>query len=478
MSDIKRIVSRQTFGGIGLSGASMHWPTENQSAFYVTGRYEAEVPVGRYDLVVSKGPEYRIFRKTIEVKSSATSIEARLTRWDNLAAKGWFSGDDHIHYAREDESDDKTLLLLSKAEGLNVANILQMGNVANTHFRPYSWKVVSDEHDPTYVIAPGQEDPRTGYRGHSIGLHLREAVRESENYLLYDLVFRRIRAQGGLTGYAHVGWQDPALLAGRCGLTLDVPEGLVDFVEVLQGGNANLQTWFNFLNLGFKLTPSAGTDFPVVDQRPGAVRNYVKIEGKFSAAAWFDGFKVGHTFVTNGPMLEFSINDEGMGAGLRVAAGTPLKIKAHARLNPDLDQLDRLELIEQGAVIKKVEAKEGSQYLSFVCEVQASHGTWFVVQARGKSEGSDARTIAVTAPIYVYVDNQGFGKREAVPGIVALLEQDLDLLSIYQPSNDEAYETRELFEKVWKSQQTPLHERVEKARAFYDRLAAQAVHPH
>lgn len=476
-TDLKRIVSKQSFGGLGLYGASMHWPAKNQSAFYVNARYEAEVPVGQYRLVVSKGPEYRILQRTIEVKPDGATVEARLARWDNLAARGWFSGDDHIHYTREDESDDRTLMMMSKAEGLNVSNILQMGNVANAHFRPYSWEIVVDPNDPQYVLAPGQEDPRTGYRGHTIGLHLREAVRDPENYLLYDLAFRRIRAQGGLTGYAHAGWQNPVILAARRGLALDVPEGLIDFVEVLQGGSANLQTWFNFLNLGFKLTPSAGTDFPAVDQRPGAVRNYVKIEGEFTAQSWFDAFKAGHTFVTNGPMLEFAINDHDMGAEVRLAPGASLKIKARARLNPDLDQLDRIELIEQGQVVKEIAAKEGSQDLSLECEIQASHGTWFVLQARGKRGGTGARTVAVTAPIYVHVDNQGFWKKEAVPAIVSLLKQDLDLLSIYEPSNDEAHETRELFEKAWKSQQTPLHERVEKARAFYDRLASRATRP-
>lgn len=474
-TDLKRIVSKQSFGGLGLYGASLHWPAKNQSAFYVNARYEAEVPVGQYRLVVSKGPEYRILQRTIEVKPDGATVEARLTRWDNLAAHGWFSGDDHIHYTREDESDDRTLLLMSKAEGLNVSNILQMGNVANAHFRPYSWEIVVDPSDPHYVLAPGQEDPRTGYRGHTIGLHLREAVRDPENYLLYDLAFRRIRAQGGLTGYAHAGWPNPVILAARRGLALDVPEGLIDFVEVLQGGDANLQTWFNFLNLGFKLTPSAGTDFPAVDQRPGAVRNYVKIDGVFSAQAWFDHFKAGHTFVTNGPMLEFSINGNGMGHEIQVTAGTPLKISAQARLNPDLDRLDRLELIEQGRVIKTVDAKDGSADLTLICELPATRGSWFVVQARGKRGGAEARTVAVTAPIYVSVDHSGYWKRDAVPGIVATLKDDLDLLAIYEPSNDEAHETRELFAQVWKAQQAPLQERVRKAKAFYDDLVRRAA---
>jgi hypothetical protein len=40
---------------------------------------------------------------------------------------------------------------------------------------------------------------------------------------------------------------------------------------------------------------------------------------------------------------------------VRVPAGTELHISASARLNPDVDQLDRIELVVEGVVVKTVQ---------------------------------------------------------------------------------------------------------------------------
>ena len=39
---------------------------------------------------------------------------------------------------------------------------------------------------------------------------------------------------------------------------------------------------------------------------PGSDRAYVKIEGDFSYDGWVKGLKAGRSFVTNGPILEFT----------------------------------------------------------------------------------------------------------------------------------------------------------------------------
>ena len=476
-TDIVRVITTgQRLGGIGGYGASLPWPAANQSAFYITGRYEARVPVGRYDLVVCKGPEYRMFRRFVEVKPEATaSVDVHLVRWDNLSEKGWYSGDDHIHHARVNALDDQSLLLVSQAEDLHVANILQMGNVVNAHHRQYDWKIMASAPNSTFILAPGQEDPRTAYCGHTIQLHLPGPIRDPDHYLLYDLLFQQVRAQGGVTGYAHVGWPNPGLIVARKGLALDVPEGLVDFVEVLQAANADLQTWFDFLNLGYKLVPTAGTDYPYLDQRPGAVRSYVKVGGAFTPQAWFDGLKAGRTFVTDGPMLELTVNSQAMGSELRLETGGPVVISAQARINPDIDLLDSLELIEQGQVIRTVSAKDGAPELRLDFQTTATHGTWFVVRAKGKPRGKDDHTLAVSAPIYVLVNGLSFWKPAEVPQIVSRLKQALVLLSKYEPSTDEAFETQDQFEKLWQAEQPAIQQRVQRAIAIYDDLVAKAA---
>jgi hypothetical protein len=118
---------------------------------------------------------------------------------------------------------------------------------------------------------------------------------------------------------------------------------------------------------------------------PGAERNYVYVPTPFSLDGWFDAFRHGKTFVTNGPMLTFAINGKGIGSELRLKSGMKLTIEATASINPDIDALDSIELIEQGVVVKTVKAKNiGETQLRLHHETTARHGTWFVVRAKGK----------------------------------------------------------------------------------------------
>lgn len=478
MLDPTRTITWNPLRGQGAYGASLPWPAPNQSAFYIDGRYAAKVPAGKYDVVICKGPEYRFWRASIDVKPDETAaVIAQLERWDDLAARAWFSGDDHVHYPRTTPADDKNLLLVAQAEDLHVVNVLQMGNVANTHFRAHSWKILASERDSTFVLAPGQEDPRTSYRGHAIQLHLPEPIRDLGHYFLYDLVFQRTRQLGGLAGYAHVGFERAPSFPARRGLALDVPAGLVDFVEILQAGSANLETWFDFLNLGYKLVPTAGTDFPYLDLRIGAVRNYVKVDPPFTPERWFAELKAGKTFVSCGPVIEFAINGATVGSELSPAPGAELKIEARARINPDIDRLDRLELIEQGEVIRTVTAEAGATELRLNCTLSAKHGTWFLIRARGKRQFIDAQTLAISAPIYVRVGGQETWKPSAVPAIVQRLKDELAQLAIRPPAaaEPEGFETHDAHEEAWRTAGPAIQERVDRAIAAYDALVARAA---
>lgn len=452
---------------------SDHWPFANQSAFYIKGHYGARLPVGRYDVVVGKGPEYRIARQSFTVRAQETvPVTVPLSRWDNLRGKGWFSGEDHIHYTRESAEDDRSLLLMAQAEDLHVANIMQMGNAANIHFCHYDWKIVTDPRNSASILVPGQEDPRTNHRGHTLHLNLKEPVRDPSRYLLYEEVFERVRAQGGLAGYAHVWDQDT--FNARRGLALDVPLGLVDFVEILQMAASHTHTWFDYLNLGFKLTPTAGTDYPYHPFQPGAFRNYVNVGTRFTPLAWFEALRQGKTFVTDGPMLDVVANGQGLGSELNLKSGNPIVIRVKASMNPDLGLLDRLELIEQGEVVRTASSKEGSNELRLDFDVPARHGTWYVVRAFGQPSAGYAAAVVVSAPIYVRVDGESFWKPQAIPEIVSRIKQDLDGLLHYEPEDTEGWETQEISASQWDSQKPVLAERIRKAKAAYDKLVASA----
>jgi hypothetical protein len=255
-----------------------------------------------------------------------------------------------------------------------------------------------------------------------------------------------------------------------------VPFALVDFIEVLQGGRLVTETWYPFLNLGYKVNPAAGSDYPYFGPSlPGAERYYVKLDGAFDADAWFASFKAGRVFVTNGPLIDVTVNGQGMGQEIRVPRGTRLDLAATARLNPDIDRLGRLEVIVHGDVVA-TERANGQDRIELRKELIADRSMWIAVRALGEREAAPQgqtpalAAVAHSAPIYIVVDGQPFWKSAAVPELVKEQRQLLqDLLNApVDPMGDlEAWETVDLLARQWERQRFLLRARVDQADARY-----------
>jgi hypothetical protein len=456
------------------------WPSTHRLAFYVNGAYESGVPAGTYQLVATKGVEYRAFTGAVEVKPGQTSVVAiPLRRYIDQPSRGWFSGDTHLHLMR-DRTDDLDVWGLVAAEDVHVGNLLEMGNIVTTHFRQPAWGAEGRFFRNGHLIASGQEDPRTTQRGHTIHHNLKAPVHlAADDYFSYHKVFEASHEQGGVSGYAHMG----QLFNGRRGLAVDVPFGLVDFIEVLQGGRLVTDTWYPFLNLGFKVNPAAGSDYPYFGPSlPGVERYYVKLPGAFDADAWYAAFRAGRVFVTNGPLLDFTINGAGMGEEIRVARGARLDVVAAARLNPDIDQLDRVELIVHGDVVGTERASGDSAELKHT--LTAERSMWVAVRALGRREAERSgpitalSAVAHTAPIYVIVDDQPFWKTASVADLVKeqrSLLQDL-LNAPVDPMGDlEAWETVDVLARQWERQRFLLRTRVEQADRRYEDILKRAT---
>ncbi len=457
------------------------WPSQNRQAFYVDSNYQARLPTGTYELVATRGPEYKAYRGKVEVVENQTTRQVvSLERYADMPGSGWYSGDAHIHVTR-DEVADMNIWGFVAAEDVHVGNLLEMGNIQNVYFKqPAAWGKASRFERDGHFLVSGQEAPRTRQFGHTIHFNLQHPVHlKTEDYFLYHKVFEEVARQGGISGFAHMGWNggDEGEAGTRKGalnrgLTLLAPFGLVDFIEVLQGGRLTSNGWYRLLNLGYRVTPAAGTDWPYSDF-PGVVRNYVNVKGPFNLGGWFESFNNGKTFVTNGPLLKLSINGRGMGEELKVRKGTKLDISADARLNPDVDTLDRLELVVLGDVTD-TQSAQGKDSVSLRKQVVADHSMWIAVRAYGGRQQPRNTTIAHSAPVYVVVDDEPTWKRDAVPTIIAELRDRLARIltdPIDTPiGGNEPWETRLTLTDQWILQQPLLRPRVDAADALYKKL--------
>ena len=447
----------------GNEGTRETWPHDNRWAMVIDGSYRVAVPPGTYDLVMTKGPEYRWVDRHLTVEPGETCrVEIQLERWTDLPANDWYSGDAHIHIGRDPRMDEATLAL-ARAEDVHIANLLQMGNIGAAYFGHAAFGAAGGAEHGDFHVVSGQEDPRTGRRGHTLHLNVAEPVRDPERYFLYHETFERLRAGGALTGYAHV---DSGWFSDDAGLALDVPFGLVDLVEILQAGTLHTKQWYDFLNLGYRLVPVAGSDWPYIDM-VGSVRNMVRVPGGLKPERWFEELRAGRTFVTNGPMLTLRVGDAGIGDEVVSRPGETLRVRATAAQSPDIGPIERLELVVHGEVVATAggDGPDGSAELDHALVVE--RGCWVAAGATGRRG-----TFAHTAPAYLPVDGSVWhtGKAEAIVGRLRSRMAEL-LLSEPDPSEDlEPWDSKTTYVERWHALLPELTERVAEANQLYDDL--------
>lgn len=119
-------------------------------------------------------------------------------------------------------------------------------------------------------------------------------------------------------------------LGSHFGLALVAPHDLMDFIEVLTFNRAIYDARYEMLNLGFRVTPTAGTDYPCGPSLPGRERFYTHTGATLDFDSWLRSVNQGHVFVTNGPMIEFDVNGQLMGG--EISLDGPDSVFVEARL--------------------------------------------------------------------------------------------------------------------------------------------------
>jgi len=417
--------------------------------FHTAGRDTVTVPAGRMIVDVWHGPEYRTIRREVSVSAGETrEIRLPLARLSNLPSKGWWGGDLHVHmnYGGVYRNTPAHLAFQARAEGLHVVENL----IVNKEQRIPDIAYWRPDPDPVstrdFVLAYGQEF-HTGFWGHA-GL-----VGMSDHYLLPDYsgypgtalaslfptnaaVADLAHAQQGLMGYVHPFDFRPDLSRVEGGipyeLPIDVALGKVDYVEVM-GYSDHLITseiWYRLLNCGFRVPAGAGTDafpnFAALRGPPGLVRVYARTDsgaGTLDHRRWLAAIRAGRTFVTNAPVLEFTLGGRQIGDEIRLARGQELR--AHVRLRSPVP-LDHLEIIGNGHVVANIPLSGDRTTADTTVTVQALGSGWYVLRAwsdRPRLPVLDLYPFASTSPIYVQVGDTPVRSREDVEYFLRWLDR-------------------------------------------------------
>jgi hypothetical protein len=434
------------------------------AAYFVPQPFSMRLPAGKWRLAIAHGPEFMPYTEEFDVASGGSlTRKVRLKRWVDMPRMGWYSGDDHVHYPRLKPDQNEFLLTWARAEDIHVANILRMGDSQGVYFEQAAYGKASYFQHGSYVLATGQEDPRTSIadQGHVMALNITAPIRDVSRYHQYDYMFDEAHKQGALTGYAHIAWASDFYTRNGAVTrfptwdpNIDVVRGKLDFFEILQFRHLGLEDFYDFLNLGFKVTASAGSDLPW-GSSIGEVRTYAYTGRQFSAAAWFDAVKNGHTFVTNGPMLTLTAGKLMPGDEMKFFGSRRVRIKARAWAPPEIGTPKLLEVVVDGKVIRS-----GTTDLDFPLLV--SKGQW--IAARVTCENG---AMAHTSPIYFSANGKGFADQEHLASIAARRLERLDFIEGRMKAPG--------LTKEYSAEEDALRKRIGEARAEYQRLSREAA---
>lgn len=320
---------------------------------------------GNYTVTYTRGPEYLTKKKEITVPATSTHTEQfKLERWVHPAAKGWFSGDHHVHAAGCSHYESPTegvtpedMMRHILGEDLNVGCCLSWGPCWYHQKRYFEGKV-HQLSTPENLLRYDVEVSGfpSSHAGHICLLRLKDqdypGAKLIEDWPTWDLpIFRWAKSQGGVIGFAHSGWGldigpekalpnyivPPMSGIGANEYLVDVAHDHCDFISTVDTPSVwELNIWYHTLNCGYRCRVSGETDFPCIyGERVGLGRSYVHLDGKLDFDKWAEGIKQGRCYVSDGKshLMDFAVNGAGVGLdNSEVKLGSPGSVKVTAKV--------------------------------------------------------------------------------------------------------------------------------------------------
>jgi len=398
--------------------------------FHSSGTAAVTVPAGPVHVEVWRGPEYQVFRADAPVPPGGlVTRRIVLERLEDLPARGWWSGDVHVHmnYGGAYRNTPPHLALQARAEDLHVVENLIVNKEQRIPDIAYFRTDADPVSTPTFLLRHAQEF-HTSVWGHMglLGLGSHYLLPEYAGYpntaaaslaLTNATVADLAHAQGAVVGYVHPfdTRLDPADTSASLyyELPVDVALGKVDYLEVM-GYSDHLITseiWYRLLNCGFRLPAAAGTDafpnFASLRGPPGLVRVFVHSGAKLDHRSWLAALKTGRTFVTNAPLLEFSVAGRAIGEEIRVS-NEMQRVPAVVAMRSTVP-IDHLEIIGNGTVVATIPLDADRMTAHATVMVPVKGSGWYVLRAysdRAEMPVLDLYPFASTSPIYVQVEGQ------------------------------------------------------------------------
>ena len=417
------------------------WESQKNSCFPGIEGLEVELPTGTYLATASRGPEYTIDEKVVEVvKEGGPDLAFLIDRVVETA--GLVAFDPHLHTTNSDGSVSVPERIKAVvAEGIEVMAatdhnavtdyapaLIKLGLESMLTVIPGSEVTVTDVlHYNTYPMQPRPEEPGNGaIRALGEPGQLFKASREKNPQAIIQVNHPRAGDLGYFNNYDLDQKSGATALAG-----LDTG---FDVLEVMNGpfffasNRTAIEDWFHLLSRGYRFPIVGSSDSHTIDRgEPGYSRTYVYAADDGPAPrdteALVGAVRRGRSFATNGPVVDLRVNGAA-GPGEDCAApGGRVDIRISVRSAPWI-AVDEVRLVLNGerrlvfpVSTPKEEVLKFSQEVglalerdTFLCVEALGKETMFPVlqtpSRNGSIEGGTA-PFAITNPVFVDVDGNG-----------------------------------------------------------------------
>lgn len=382
------------------------------------------VPAGKTKIMCNKGFEYKaaVWEGDVFEDCNINIPLKKNINWD-LYKDNWISGDTHIHWAKNwvylgDDTDD--LSIIQKACDCHVISVLTLSQFDGFQevFTPvhHPMGLIEEHCDKNYIMAMDEEYRNSGPYGHVNLLGLKSLVTpvstgftktdKAPDYPDNQYAFEKAHEQGAIAMCAHGIFSfDKVIIA----------KGLMDCVD-----QVFTSQYYQMLNCGFRIPTTVGTDS---NARPmGKMRTYVLTENGLTYDNWLEGIRKGRTFVTNGPLLKFTVNGEDIGSVISVKKGEKISINAKAFCEIPLTAV---EIVINGQVMLHADNPDSLNEISIEDSIEISQGGWIALRATTGTvcDWMDNVPSAHTSPIYLEVDGIAMSPiKEDVQTVIGELE--------------------------------------------------------
>jgi hypothetical protein len=220
----------------------------------------------------------------------------------------------------------------------------------------------------------------------------------------------------------------------------DIPSwlaGLLDVQMIFDQGSLGTyeDALYRYWNLGLQAPVATGTDWFFRDM----ATVYAYSEVPVSTGAWLHALREGRSFISNGPLLELTVNGQPIGSTIALEAGETVTYEATAHSACDFGAL---EIVVNGTIEGAESKQDGDTYTaSMQREIQPTESVWIAArvapfdahydkpaEADGYFNAYGKPVFAHTSPVYVAVEGEPVFNAAAARSLIAEIERNRTVL--------------------------------------------------